>query len=61
MLSNARQNWFTNVPVDLNQIPAGLEQFVAGESGFASEALVLGGKTICCSDDSLVLPPVASI
>lgn len=49
-LTPAQANWRANP--DLNNIPAGLEEILGGEAGFAWEARVLGGQVIGCFDQA---------
>ncbi len=52
--TQAEDNWILRP--DWNQIPAGLEHKISGESGYAWEARVFGGKVACYSSNSLLLP-----
>ncbi|KAJ4999791.1 hypothetical protein K4K48_003547 [Colletotrichum sp. SAR 10_66] len=51
MLTQAHHNWRLNP--DLNNIPAGLEDVLCGEAGFAWEERVLGGQVIGYFDQAL--------
>jgi hypothetical protein len=53
-LTPAEENWI--LQPDWNQIPPGLEYKVSGESGYAWEGHVLGGKVCCCYSETLRLP-----